>query len=78
MRSYVTWKEHFMRFSFDEIRTMTNHALFTLISNKKQAIENLQKKKLSSKLEEVEFCYLVRERQRRFHKPAKHPECCLG
>ncbi len=67
-----------MRFSIDETRTMSNQALFTLIANKKQAIDSLQKKKLASKLEEVEYCYLVRERQRRFHKPAKHPECCLN
>lgn len=66
-----------MRFGTDETRTMTNQALFTLIANKKLGIENLQKKKLTSKREEVEYCYLVRERQRRFHKPAKHPECCL-
>jgi predicted RNA-binding protein with EMAP domain len=67
-----------MRFGINEIKTMSNHALFTIISNKKQAIENLQNKKLASKLEEVEYCYLVRERQRRFHKTDKHPECCLS
>lgn len=65
-----------MGFSYDEIRAMTNHALFTMISNKKQAIESLQKKKLPSKKEEVEFCYLVREKQRRFHKTKNHPDCC--
>ena len=67
-----------MRFGIEEIKAMSNHALFTLIANKKQAIETLQKKKLTSKLEEVEYCYLVRERQRRFHRTDKHPECCLS
>ena len=67
-----------MSFDTDETKAMSNRALFTLIDNKKQAIESLQKKKLESKIEEVEFCYLVRERQRRFHKPEKHPQCCLN
>jgi len=67
-----------MRFGINEIKTMSNHALFTIISNKKQVIESLQNKKLPSKQEEIEFCYLVRERQRRFHKTANHPECCLS
>jgi len=67
-----------MSFNADQTNTMSNRALFTLIDNKKQVIENLQKKKLDSKKEEVEYCYLVRERQRRFHKPAKHPQCCLS
>jgi hypothetical protein len=62
----------------DKARTLTNQALFTLIDNKKQAIDTLQKKKIDSKKEEVEYCYLVRERQRRFHKPAKHPQCCIS
>jgi hypothetical protein len=67
-----------MSFDADETKAMSNRALFTLIDNKKQAIESLQKKKLESKKEEEEYCYLVRERQRRFHKPAKHPQCCLN
>jgi len=67
-----------MSFNADQTNTMSNRALFTLIDNKKQVIESLQKKKLDSKKEEVEYCYLVRERQRRFHKPAKHPQCCLS
>jgi len=67
-----------MSFDTDETKTMPNRALFTLIDNKQQAIENLQKKKLESKKEEIEYCYLVRERQRRFHKPAKHPQCCIN
>jgi len=67
-----------MSFNTDQTNTMSNRALFTLIDNKKQVIESLQKKKLDSKKEEVEYCYLVRERQRRFHKPAKHPQCCLS
>jgi len=67
-----------MRFGIEETKAMSNHALFTLIANKKQAIETLHNKKLSSRLEEIEYCYLVRERQRRFHKTDKHPECCLG
>jgi hypothetical protein len=67
-----------MRFGTDDFKTMSNQALFTLIDNKKQAIESMQKKKLDSKREEVEYCYLVREKQRRFHKPQKHPGCCLN
>jgi hypothetical protein len=67
-----------MSFNTDQTNTMSNRALFALIDNKKQVIESLQKKKLDSKKEEVEYCYLVRERQRRFHKPAKHPQCCLS
>jgi len=67
-----------MSFNSDQTKTISNRALFTLIDNKKQAIESLQKKKLDSKKEEIEYCYLVRERQRRFHKPAKHPECCIN
>jgi len=67
-----------MSFDTDETKTMPNRALFALIDNKQQAIENLQKKKLESKKEEIEYCYLVRERQRRFHKPAKHPQCCIN
>jgi len=67
-----------MRFGTNETRSMSNQALFTLIDNKKQAIERLQEKKLDSKKEEVEYCYLVREKQRRFHKPVKHPGCCIN
>ncbi len=67
-----------MSFTVEQTKAMNNRALFTLIDDKKQAIESLQKKKLESKKEEVEYCYLVRERQRRFHKPAKHPQCCLN
>lgn len=67
-----------MSFSADETKTISNRALFTLIDNKKQAIESLQKKRLDSKKEEVEYCYLVREKQRRFHKKEKHPQCCLN
>lgn len=57
-----------MSFNTDDTKTISNRALFTLIDNKKQAIENLQKKKLDSKKEEIEYCYLVREKQRRFRK----------
>lgn len=67
-----------MSFSTDETKAISNRALFTLIDNKKQAIERLRKKKLDSKKEEIEYCYLVRERQRRFHRPAKHPQCCIN
>jgi len=67
-----------MSFTVEQTKAMNNRALFTLIDDKRQAIESLQKKKLESKKEEVEYCYLVRERQRRFHKPAKHPQCCLN
>jgi len=67
-----------MSFNTDDTKTISNRALFTLIDNKKQAIENLQKKKLDSKKEEIEYCYLVREKQRRFHKTAKHPQCCIN
>jgi len=67
-----------MSFKTDDKKSISNRALFTLIDNKKKAIENLQKNNLDSKKEEVEYCYLVRERQKRFHKSAKHPDCCTG
>jgi hypothetical protein len=67
-----------MSFSTDKIKAMSNRALFTLIDDKRQALERLHTKKLESIKEEVEFCYLVREKQRRFHKPEKHPQCCIN
>ena len=67
-----------MQFSPDKAKSMSNQALFTLIDNKKQAIERLKKEQKNSKKEEVEYCYLVRERQKRFCKRDKHPACCLS
>jgi hypothetical protein len=67
-----------MSFDPEQIKTISNQALFTLIDNKKQAIETLRKKNKDSKKEEVEFCYLVRERQRRFYKRKNYPDCVIG
>jgi hypothetical protein len=67
-----------MSFDTDETKAMSNRALFTLIDNKRHTIEWLRDKKLDSIKEEIEYCYLVRERQKRFHKTEKHPQCCLN
>jgi hypothetical protein len=67
-----------MRFGISDTKSMSNQALFTLIADKRAAIETLQVNKLTSIGEEIEVCYLIRERQRRFHKHDKHPECCIG
>lgn len=67
-----------MSLDTDSISEMPNQALFSLISNKKQTIEGLQAKGGDSKSLEIDYCYLVRERQKRFHRRSKHPECCIN
>lgn len=57
----------------DTISRMSNQALFSMISNKKQTIEGLQAKGTDTKEMEIEFCYLVRERQRRFYRKKSYP-----
>ncbi len=57
-----------MSLDYDTIKGMSNQALFTMMANKKQTIESLQKKGEDSKKIEVDFCYLMREKQLRFRR----------
>ena len=51
----------------NDIHKFSNQELFSQISNKKRLIETLQQNGKDSKTEEIEFCWLVREKQKRFH-----------
>lgn len=67
-----------MSLDYDSIRDMSNQALFSMIENKKQNIESLKAKGGDSKAHELDYCYLVRERQKRFHRKNAHPDCCVN
>ena len=60
-----------MQFTPEKAKSMSNQALFTLIDNKKLAIERLRRENRDSKREEVEYCYLVREKQLRIRHKSK-------
>ena len=60
-----------MSLDYDTIKGMSNQALFSMLANKKQTIEGMQKKGQDSKSLEVDFCYLMREKQLRFHRRSK-------
>ena len=57
-----------MSLDYDTIKSMSNQALFSMLANKKQTIEHLQKKGEDSKKLEMDFCYLMREKQLRFRR----------
>ena len=57
-----------MSLDYDTIKSMSNQALFSMLANKKQTIESLQKKGQDSKGLEMDFCYLMREKQLRFRR----------
>ena len=57
-----------MSLDYDTIKGMSNQALFTMLANKKQTIEGLQRKGQNSKRMEMDFCYLMREKQLRFRR----------
>lgn len=62
-----------MSLDTDSISEMSNQGLFSLMDNKKQAIERLQSKGGDSKSHEIDYCYLQRERDWRFrNRPKKH------
>ena len=67
-----------MSLDYESIRDMSNQALYSMIENKKQNIESLQSKGKDSKSLEEDYCYLVRERQKRFHRRNSHPDCCVS
>lgn len=60
-----------MSLDYNSIKSMSNQALFSLMASKKQTIESMQKKGEDSKHLEVDFCYLMREKQLRFHRRSK-------
>ena len=58
-----------MSLDYRSISEMSNQALFSMIANKKATIESMQEKGQDTKSLEVDYCYLVREHERRFaHK----------
>ena len=64
-----------MSLDYRSISEMSNQALFSMISNKKQTIESMQKKGQDSKRLEVDYCYLIREHERRFaHKKPRNQQ----
>lgn len=55
-----------MSLDYKSISEMSNQALFSMIANKKATIESMQEKGQDTKGLEVDYCYLVREQERRF------------
>lgn len=61
-----------MSLGYESIKSMSNQALFGMLADKKQTIEGLQRTGKESKKLEMDFCYLMREKQLRFnHRPRK-------
>jgi len=62
-----------MSLDHKSISEMSNQALFSMIANKKATIESMQAKGQDSKPLEMDYCYLVREHERRFaHKRPRY------